>query len=119
MRVVIADDSVLLREGLAKILADGGFDVVGQARNADELLLKVRSYNPDVAVVDVRMPGGGPELVGRLITIDPTLIVVALSAERSDRVRETMLAAGASAYLVKGDAALDLVATVRTLVARQ
>ena len=56
MRVVIADDSVLLREGLAKILAEGGFEVVGQAGNADELLLKVRSYNPDVAIVDVRMP---------------------------------------------------------------
>jgi DNA-binding NarL/FixJ family response regulator len=56
MRVVIADDSVLLREGLVKILADGGFEVVGQAGNADELLLKVRSYNPDVAIVDVRMP---------------------------------------------------------------
>jgi DNA-binding NarL/FixJ family response regulator len=56
MRVVIAEDSVLLREGLAKILADGGFEVVGQAGNADELLLKVRSYDPDVAVVDVRMP---------------------------------------------------------------
>ena len=56
MRVVIAEDSVLLREGLAKILEDGGFEVVGQAGNADELLLKVRSYDPDVAVVDVRMP---------------------------------------------------------------
>ena len=56
MRVVIAEDSVLLREGLAKILEDGGFEVVGQAGNADELLLKVRSYEPDVAVVDVRMP---------------------------------------------------------------
>jgi DNA-binding NarL/FixJ family response regulator len=56
VRVVIADDSVLLREGLAKILADGDFDVVGQAGNADELLLKVRSYEPDVAIVDVRMP---------------------------------------------------------------
>ena len=56
MRVVIAEDSVLLREGLAKILADGGLEVVGQAGNADELLLKVRSYDPDVAVVDVRMP---------------------------------------------------------------
>jgi DNA-binding NarL/FixJ family response regulator len=56
MRVVIAEDSVLLREGLAKILADGGFEVVGQAGNADELLLKVRSYDPDVAIVDVRMP---------------------------------------------------------------
>jgi DNA-binding NarL/FixJ family response regulator len=56
MRVVIAEDSVLLREGLAKILEDGGFEVVGQAGTADELLLKVRSYDPDVAVVDVRMP---------------------------------------------------------------
>ena len=56
MRVVIAEDSVLLREGLAKILGDGGFEVVGQAGNADELLLKVRSYDPDVAVIDVRMP---------------------------------------------------------------
>jgi len=56
VRVVIAEDSVLLREGLAKLLADSGFEVVGQAPDAEELLLKVRSYAPDVAVVDVRMP---------------------------------------------------------------
>jgi DNA-binding NarL/FixJ family response regulator len=56
VRVVIAEDSVLLREGVARILADSGFDVVGQAGNADELMLKVRSYAPDVAIVDIRMP---------------------------------------------------------------
>jgi DNA-binding NarL/FixJ family response regulator len=56
VRVVLADDSVLLREGVARLLQDGGFDVVGQASNADELLLKVRSYSPDVAIVDIRMP---------------------------------------------------------------
>ena len=56
MRVVIAEDSLLLREGLAQLLERAGFDVVGQAGNADELLLKVRSYRPDVAVIDVRMP---------------------------------------------------------------
>jgi DNA-binding NarL/FixJ family response regulator len=56
MRAVIAEDSLLLREGLAKLLESAGYDVVGQAGNADELLLKVRSYKPDVAVVDVRMP---------------------------------------------------------------
>jgi DNA-binding NarL/FixJ family response regulator len=56
VRVVLAEDSVLLREGVARILADAGFDVVGQAGTADELMLKVRSYNPDVAVVDIRMP---------------------------------------------------------------
>ena len=56
MRVVIAEDSVLLREGVARILADAGFEVVGQAGDADELMLKVRSYTPDVAIVDIRMP---------------------------------------------------------------
>ncbi len=56
MRVVLAEDSVLLREGVARILDEAGFEVVGQAGNADELMLKVRSYTPDVAIVDIRMP---------------------------------------------------------------
>jgi DNA-binding NarL/FixJ family response regulator len=56
LRVVLADDSVLLREGMARLLADAGFEIVGQAGNADELLLKVRSWKPDVAIVDIRMP---------------------------------------------------------------
>jgi DNA-binding NarL/FixJ family response regulator len=55
-RVVIAEDSLLLREGVARLLEDAGFQVVGQAADADELLLKVRSYDPDVAIVDIRMP---------------------------------------------------------------
>ena len=56
MRVVIAEDSALFREGLARILADGGFEVTAQARDADELLHAIRFDPPDVAVVDVRMP---------------------------------------------------------------
>ena len=56
MRVVLAEDSVLLREGVARILEEAGFEVAGQAGTADELLLKVRSYSPDVAIVDIRMP---------------------------------------------------------------
>jgi len=56
VRVVIAEDSALLREGLARILTEGGFDVVTQATNADELLDAVRRRKPEVAVVDVRMP---------------------------------------------------------------
>jgi DNA-binding NarL/FixJ family response regulator len=56
MRIVIAEDSVLLREGLARVLAEGGFDVVAQAANAEELKKAVRRFKPDVAVVDVRMP---------------------------------------------------------------
>jgi DNA-binding NarL/FixJ family response regulator len=54
--VVIADDSTLLREGIAQLLETRGFDVVGQSESADDLLLKVRSYKPDVAIVDIRMP---------------------------------------------------------------
>jgi DNA-binding NarL/FixJ family response regulator len=56
LRVVIAEDSVLLREGVARLLEDAGFEIVGQSSTADDLLLKVRSYKPDVAVVDIRMP---------------------------------------------------------------
>lgn len=56
LQAVIADDSALLREGLARLLAEADIGVVGQARNADELMLKVRSYHPDVAIVDIRMP---------------------------------------------------------------
>src|SRR4051812_14207639 len=54
--VVIADDSVLLREGIARLLEESGFEVVGQAGDADDLLRKVGAHKPDIAVVDVRMP---------------------------------------------------------------
>ena len=56
IRVVIADDSVLLREGLARLLEEFGFEVAAQAGDAEDLLRKVGSHKPDVAVVDVRMP---------------------------------------------------------------
>ena len=56
MRVVIAEDGVLLREGLAQLLAARGFDVVGTCDTAERLLLLVRSYSPDVAIVDIRLP---------------------------------------------------------------
>jgi DNA-binding NarL/FixJ family response regulator len=56
VRVAIAEDSVLLREGVARLLDDAGFDVVAQCGTADELLLKVRSFPPDVAIVDIRLP---------------------------------------------------------------
>jgi DNA-binding NarL/FixJ family response regulator len=56
MRVVVADDAVILREGLARLLTEAGFDVVGLAGDADELFALVAQHHPDVAVVDIRMP---------------------------------------------------------------
>ena len=59
LRVVLADDDVLLREGLASLLVRSGFDVVGQAGNKLELLSQVKGLKPDLAVVDIRMPPTG------------------------------------------------------------
>ena len=56
MRVVLADDTMLLREGVARLLGEAGFDVVGQAGTAEELVAQVASVTPDVAIVDLRMP---------------------------------------------------------------
>jgi DNA-binding NarL/FixJ family response regulator len=56
MRVIVAEDSVLLREGVARLLQEAGHEVVGQAGDPDDLMRKVRAHKPDLAVVDVRMP---------------------------------------------------------------
>jgi DNA-binding NarL/FixJ family response regulator len=58
MRVVLGEDLVLLREGIARLLGEAGFDVVAQAGDADDLVRKVRAHKPDVAVIDIRMPPG-------------------------------------------------------------
>jgi DNA-binding NarL/FixJ family response regulator len=56
LRVVVAEDSVLLREGIVRLLSENGFEVVGQAGDAEDLMRKVGAHKPDVAVVDIRMP---------------------------------------------------------------
>ena len=56
LRVALADDAVLLREGIARLLTEAGFEVVSQSGTAEDLLRKVHSYAPDIAVVDIRMP---------------------------------------------------------------
>ena len=61
MRIVVADDSVLLREGVVRLLEDAGLEVVGQAGDADELRRKVFAHKPDIAVVDIRMPPGNSD----------------------------------------------------------
>jgi DNA-binding NarL/FixJ family response regulator len=56
MRVLVAEDSVLLREGVVRLLQEAGHEVVGQAGDADDLMRKARAHKPDLAIVDVRMP---------------------------------------------------------------
>ena len=83
MRVVIADDSVLFREGLARVLADGDFEVVAQAGDAEELREAVRREKPEVVVVDVRMPptqtDEGTRVARELRAEQPEVAVLVLS----------------------------------------
>jgi DNA-binding NarL/FixJ family response regulator len=79
----VADDSVLLRDGIASLLEDAGHQVVGRSATADDLLLKVRSYKPDIAIVDVRMPPGNADdgllAAAEIRRLHPSVAVLVLS----------------------------------------
>jgi DNA-binding NarL/FixJ family response regulator len=82
MRVVLADDSVLLREGVAQLLGEAGLEVVGQASDADDLLRQVAMHEPDVAIVDIRMPpetDGGLRAAREIRSTHPRVGVLVLS----------------------------------------
>jgi DNA-binding NarL/FixJ family response regulator len=106
VRVVVADDDVLLREGLASLLGRSGFDVVGQAGDATELLDAVRELQPELAVVDIRMPPThGTEGLDAAKTIRqewPEIAILVLSAHVDVDHAMELLAGGRSiGYLLK------------------
>jgi DNA-binding NarL/FixJ family response regulator len=139
LRIVVAEDDALLREGLASLLKDAGHEVVGRAGDAADLLLKVRSYAPDVAIVDVRMPPGyaddGLLAAAEIRRSHPTVAVLVLSQHLEpayllelvgddasgvgyllkDRVRDVAEFLGAVERVAAGGTALDP-AVVSTLV---
>jgi DNA-binding NarL/FixJ family response regulator len=107
MRVVIAEDSVLLREGLTKLLGDGGFEVVDAVPDADRLLRAVAEHRPDLVVVDVRMPPTHTDegiraalVIGRQ---HPEVAVLVLSQYVEERYATDLLSERTSAvgYLLK------------------
>jgi DNA-binding NarL/FixJ family response regulator len=105
-RVVLADDDVLLREGLASLLDRSGFEVVGQAGNGPELLALARSARPELAIIDIRMPPGyateGLE-AARVIRAElPGTAIIVLSAHVEVEEAMDLLAGGqATGYLLK------------------
>jgi DNA-binding NarL/FixJ family response regulator len=107
VRIVIADDAVLLREGAVRLLEEAGYEVVAQAGDADDLLRKVRAHKPDVAIVDVRMPPTGTDDgLQAALTIRkelPEVGIVLLSQYVEDRYLAQLLAGGAQGvgYLLK------------------
>jgi DNA-binding NarL/FixJ family response regulator len=105
-RIVVADDDVLLREGLTSLLERAGYDVVGQAGSASELLKLVREHKPDLAIVDIRMPPTntteGLEAAAVIRDESPETAILLLSAHVEVEHAMNVLAGGErSGYLLK------------------
>ena len=119
LRVVLADDDVLLREGLASLLERSGFEVVGQAGNGVELLALVRSVRPELAVIDIRMPPGQATeglQAARVIRAElPGTAIIVLSAHvEVDEAMELLAGGERTGYLLKSRVT-DVAAFVETV----
>lgn len=105
MRIVIGEDSALFREGLARLLADAGHDVVGRAADATTLVSAVETLEPDLAIIDIRMPpertDDGALAARRLRERDPRLGIVLLSQHLETRHSVELVAGGYFGYLLK------------------
>ena len=107
MRIVIAEDSVLLRDGLTRMLTDGGFEVVAAVPDAEQLLKAVAGHQPDLAVIDVRMPpthtdeGIRAALVIRRQYPDVALLVLSQYVEESYATDLLSAATSSVGYLLK------------------
>jgi DNA-binding NarL/FixJ family response regulator len=101
--VLIADDNALVRAALRELLDDDpAFEVVELADQAESAITAARRHRPGLALVDVRMPGGGPVAAAGILEVSPHTRVVACSAYDDAYSRTEMARAGAVAYLVKG-----------------
>jgi DNA-binding NarL/FixJ family response regulator len=115
IRVLVAEDEEAVREALVDLLSsDAAIEVVGAAKDTDEAIQMAIDSKPDVALVDVKMPGGGGARAAREIRVNsPQTHVVALSAYEDRRTVLEMLRAGVVGYVVKGTSADEILRTVR------
>jgi two-component system, NarL family, invasion response regulator UvrY len=117
MRILIADDHAVVREGLVRVLADQhDMRVVAEAANGDEAIAAARATDPHVALLDMRMPGlGGAAAIRKLRECCPRVRVLVLSMYEDAHYRRAALAAGAHAYLGKSSSSEALVRAIRSL----
>lgn len=117
IRIVLADDHALLREGTRHMLAQHhDLRVVGEAATGDEALALIMRHHPDVAILDMRMPGlAATEVIGRAAEIAPSTRCVILSAYDNEAFVLGALEAGAAGYLPKTVKAAELAAAVRAV----
>lgn len=119
VRVLLADDHGIVREGLRSLLEkEPGIEVVGEAENGRDAVRLARELSPDVAVVDISMPGlNGIEATRRIVSGCPGTKVIALSMHSHRRFIREMLRAGASGYVLKDCAVKELVGAIEAVVA--
>lgn len=119
LALVLADDHVAYRSCLADLLARSGFVVLGQADDAPGLMawLAAAETRPDVVVMDLQMPGGGPQALRALLAAHPAQRVLVLSLHDETPFVTAMLAAGAGGYMLKDDALPELVDAIREVAA--
>jgi DNA-binding NarL/FixJ family response regulator len=115
LRVLVADDDGDVRDALADLIGDdAGLELVGAARDAEETIAVARAQQPDIAIVDVAMPGGGGvRATVELLLVSPATRVIVLSSFQDQSTIDAMKEAGATRYLVKGDPDTDLIAAIR------
>lgn len=115
IKILIADDHTILREGLKQILAQySDIFVAGEAQNGSEAMDKVREQNWDAVVMDMSMPGrSGIELIKQIKSEKPKLPILILSMHKEDQYAVRTLKAGASGYLCKDSASTQLVHAIR------
>jgi DNA-binding NarL/FixJ family response regulator len=100
--VVVCDDRQELRDAISLVLSDvPRFRVVGEALDGASCLERVRETLPDVLILDVSMPGGGPELASAAKELHPMMRIVVFSGHQEARVKDAMIRAGADQYVVK------------------
>ncbi|HSA82312.1 MAG TPA: response regulator transcription factor [Geminicoccaceae bacterium] len=116
LRVLLADDHPLYRDGVARTLAERqGFQVVGTCGSAEDAVTLAERHRPDLVLLDISMPGGGIEAARRIAALGmATKIVMLTVSERDEDVMEA-LKAGAHGYALKGVGATELVDIVRTV----
>ncbi len=116
MKVILADDHALVREGLRRLLEDAGVQVIGEASDGHETLEMVAMLDPDVVLMDIGMPGlNGVEATRQIIRDHPHTAVIGLSAYSDKRFVMAMMHAGASGYLLKNSLSKEIVEALKAV----
>lgn len=117
IKILVVDDHDLVRMGIARMLEDvEDFEVVGDAKTGEEALKICRKQQPDVVLMDVKMPGmGGLEATRKLLAVDPSIKVIAVTACDDDLYPERLMKAGALGYITKGAEVEEMITAINSV----